>query len=178
MKNALLLLLTLVLTTVSNAMAPKRIAGPVTFPKDFKWCVATSAHQIEGGNSNSDWWDWESTPGHIKNGDRSGRAPDHWDHLEEDVGLLKDLHVGEYRFSVEWAKIEPQQGVWDMQVVEHYKTELALLRSAGVEPMVTLHHFTLPRWFAQLGGWESAQAPELFARYAAFVLNNIGPEVH
>ena len=173
----MIFLWSLMLSTMSGAMAP-RLNVPVIFPKDFKWCVATSAHQIEGGNENSDWWDWEQTPGHIKNGDRSGRAPGHWDHLDEDVRLLQDLHVGQYRFSVEWAKIEPQPGVWNWDAVAHYKTELALLRSAGVEPMVTLHHFTLPRWFAAQGGWENAAAPELFARYATFVMTNIGPEVH
>ncbi len=177
MQYGMVFVLALVLSTMSGAMAPRKKI-PVTFPKDFKWCVATSAHQIEGGNVNSDWWDWELAPGHIKNGDRSGRAPDHWDHLEEDVKLLRDLNVGEYRFSMEWAKIEPRQGEWDWQAVEHYKTELALLRSAGIEPMVTLHHFTLPRWFAALAGWESEKAPELFARYAAFVQTHIGPEVH
>ena len=148
------------------------------FPAGFKWCVATSAHQIEGGNTNSDWWDWEQAPGHIRNGDRSGQAPDHWNRLAQDTRLLQELHVSEYRFSVEWAKIEPTPGHWDWNAVSHYKDELALLRAAGIEPMVTLHHFTLPRWFAAKGGWEAADAPEQFARYAVFVMTNIGPEVH
>lgn len=147
------------------------------FPKGFKWCVATAAHQIEGGNINSDWADWEAIPGKIKNGERSGAACDHWNRLEEDTQILSDMNVNQYRFSVEWAKLEPREGEWDWEAVRHYQHEIALLESRGIAPMITLQHFTLPRWFAAKGGWEYDQAPALFARYAGFVLTHIGPNV-
>ncbi|MBI3556373.1 MAG: family 1 glycosylhydrolase [Deltaproteobacteria bacterium] len=169
MKTLITLLgLFLSLTASSNA------SPTVEFPSSFKWCVATAAHQIEGGNTNSDWWDWEQIPGHVKNGERSGAACGHWDRLEEDTRLLSGLHVRQYRFSVEWAKVEPKQGRYDLDAIIHYNRELALLRAAGIEPMITLQHFTLPRWMREQGGWEWDGAPAAFAKYSTFVLDNIG----
>src|SRR5258708_4141121 len=115
MKLLTLALLAFTLTNSHNVHASK----PITFPPNFKWCVATSAHQIEGGNTNSDWWDFEQTLGKIKNNDRSGAACDHWNRLEEDTELLKALHVKEYRFSIEWAKLEPKEGDWDKKAEKH-----------------------------------------------------------
>lgn len=148
-----------------------------SFPEGFKWCVATSAHQIEGGNIASDWWDWEQQQGKIKNGDKSGKACDHWHRVKEDIGLMGKLGVNQYRFSIEWAKIEPTPGAWNLLAAGHYRREIALLRERGIEPMITLHHFTLPRWFAAMGGWESPQAAELFARYVAFVYKYVATDV-
>ncbi|MBI4925984.1 MAG: glycoside hydrolase family 1 protein [Bdellovibrio sp.] len=147
---------------------------PVLFPKDFKWCVATSAHQIEGYNTQSDWWDWEQTLGKIKNGDKSGAACDHWNRVAEDIDLLKNLNIKQYRFSIEWAKIEPNQDVWDSEAIAHYKKELQILSQAQIEPIITLHHFTLPRWFRKQGGWEWSEAPTEFLKYVQFVYKALG----
>jgi beta-glucosidase len=152
------------------------LAAPVhSFPTGFKWCVATAAHQIEGGNTESDWWDWEHLPGKIKRGEISGPACDHWNRLEEDVALIRKLGVKQYRFSIEWAKIEPVQGRWDMEAVNHYRHEIALLEASGIEPMITLHHFTLPRWVRAQGGWSWNGSVDAFARYARFAYSKVAP---
>jgi beta-glucosidase len=164
----------LLLSSSANA-APAPLSHP--FPSGFKWCVSTAAHQIEGYNSNSDWWDFEKLPGKIKRGETSGAACDHWNRLAEDTALIKQLGVKQYRFSIEWAKIEPSPGKWDLTAVQHYRQELALLEANGIEPMITLHHFTMPRWLRAQGGWEWAGAPEAFARYTRFVYTQIAPEV-
>ncbi len=148
-----------------------------SFPKNFKWGVATAAHQIEGNNIHSDWWHWEQTPGRVKNNERSGLACDHWARVNEDIQLMKNLHIKQYRFSVEWARIETAQGVWNEEALKHYKEELALLRAAGIEPMVTLHHFTLPFWVAELGGFEWHGFAEAFAKYTEVVYEAIGTQV-
>ncbi len=150
---------------------------PILFPENFKWCVATSAHQIEGYNDQSDWWDWEQIPGKIKNGDKSGAACDHWNRLTQDVELLKSLNVKQYRFSIEWAKIEPEQGVWNTEAIAHYQKELQLLSQSQIEPIITLHHFTLPRWFRKYGGWEWSEAPAAFLKYVNFVYKAFGTQV-
>ena len=144
------------------------------FPDGFKWCVATSAHQIEGQNYNSDWWPFEQIPGVIKGGDTSEVATGHWDRVEEDVNLMKDLGLKAYRFSVEWAKIEPAQGQFDQSVLDHYRKELELLHSRKITPMVTLLHFTLPQWVAEKGGLLSPHFPQYYAQYAREVYKNWG----
>src|SRR4051812_5523901 len=104
----------------------------LTFPPGFLWSAATSAHQTEGGNDNSDWWEFEARPGAIKRGEASGRACDHWNRLEEDIGLAQALNLNHFRFSVEWAKIEPSPGVFSEAALAHYARELELLRAAGI----------------------------------------------
>lgn len=152
-------------------------ARELQFPSGFRWCVATAAHQVEGGNTESDWWDFEHTHGAIANGDTSGRACEHWDRLEEDTQLLKDLHVNTYRLSVEWAKIEPRQGEWNQEAIAHYQKELKLLKENGIEPMVTLQHFTLPRWVVERGSWEWEGMPAAFGRFTEVVYENLGKDV-
>jgi beta-glucosidase len=155
--------------------ASPAVAG--AFPPGFKWCVATAAHQIEGGNERSDWWAFEQQPGRIKNGDRSGDAADHWHRLEQDVQLLRELGVTQYRFSVEWAKIEPVEGRIDDEALEHYVDEVRMLRASGIEPLVTLMHFTLPAWVAAKGGWAWDGIVPAFAAQAARVEAALGPYV-
>lgn len=157
--------------------SPTARAEELHFPSDFRWCVATSAHQIEGGNTESDWWDFEFSPGATRDGDKSGQACDHWNRLEEDTQLLKKLNVRTYRFSVEWAKIEPRPGEWDFEALAHYQKEIRLLRENGIEPMITLQHFTLPRWVVELGSWEWEGFPEAFRSYTEFVYSGIGSDV-
>ncbi len=171
MKLATSLLFLLLLTlNLAHAEHAKFLA----FPEGFKWCVATSAHQIEGYNTESDWWDWEQIPGKIKNGETSGAACDHWNRVPQDTLLIKNLGVKQYRFSVEWAKIEPREGQWDFEAILHYQLEILALRAAGIEPMITLHHFTFPRWLREKGGWEWEGTPEAFAAYAEKVYTLIG----
>lgn len=149
----------------------------IQFPPGFHWCAATAAHQIEGGNINSDWWDWEQVPGHIANGDKSGAACDSWHRVSEDIALLKDLGVDTYRFSIEWAKIEPVEGQYDPAAIAHYKSEVDQLKKAGISPIITLQHFTMPRWLRAKGGWEWAGAEGEFMKYAALVYTKIAPGV-
>ncbi len=154
------------------------LPGPAwSFTPEFKFCVATAAHQIEGGNLDSDWDRWEQTPGKIKNGDHARIATDSWNHVEEDVQHMKDLGVDLYRFSVEWAKIEPSPGVFRAAEVERYRDLVRRLRAEGIDSMVTLHHFTLPAWVADRGGWDWSGIADAFERYVAFVAGILGPDV-
>lgn len=141
-----------------------------TFPPGFRWGTATSAHQVEGDNIHNDWWAWEQQPGRIRNGDRSGAACRWWTAAEADFDRAAALHQNAHRLSVEWSRVEPEPGRWDSGALDRYREMVAALRARGIEPMVTLHHFTNPRWFAEDGGWERADAPERFARYVERVV--------
>lgn len=152
-------------------------AEVLEFPTNFEWCVATSGHQIEGDNINSDWWDWEQLPGTIRKNEKSGKASYHIERLEEDVKLIKDLGAKTYRFSIEWSRIEPRQGYYDLQAIQHYKREIQLLKQNGIKPFVTIHHFTQPQWFSANGGWKKPDAPELFMKYVEKLEAEFGGEV-
>jgi len=132
----------------------------------FLWGAGTSAHQVEGGNDRNDWWDWEQVPGRIRNGDRSGAACRHWERYEDDLDILRSLGLDSYRFSIEWSRIEPDPGRYDDAAIDHYRRVLLACRARGITPMVTLHHFTNPRWFSALGGWELERNLPHFARFA------------
>jgi beta-glucosidase len=144
------------------------------FPKDFLWGAATSSHQVEGNNSNNDWWEWEQTRPVTM---RSGHASDHWNRFEDDFKLAQELGHTAYRFSIEWSRIEPHDGQWDTAALDHYAQVIRSLRSKGIEPIVTLHHFTLPLWLAHEGGWYYDKSPELFARYVEKVVEALGGNV-
>ncbi len=139
--------------------------APHRFPSTFRFGVATAAHQVEGNNDHSDWWDFESIPGHIADGSRSGLACDHYQRFRQDLDLIRALNLDSYRLSIEWARIEPEPGRFDRAAIDHYAEVLDACRERGIEPCVTLYHFTLPQWFAARGGWEASDAPALFARY-------------
>ncbi|HTL11238.1 MAG TPA: glycoside hydrolase family 1 protein [Bdellovibrionota bacterium] len=147
------------------------------FPAGFRWCVATAAHQVEGYNVDSDWWAFEQQPGSIKTGEVSGPACDHWNRVVEDSLLMKSIGVGQYRFSVEWAKIEPKEGEWNEDALAHYAGEVSTLRLLGIEPMVTLHHFTFPQWVQVKGGWTWDGLPEAFERFTRKVYGVLGQDV-
>lgn len=148
----------------------------IQFPDRFLWGTATAAHQVEGGNSNSDWWDWELRQGSPCR-EPSGTAIDHYNRYGDDVALLAGLGFNTYRFSVEWARIEPAEGSFDETALEHYRAVVAAVRKAGLTPMVTLYHFTLPRWLAAKGGWLAESTPGLFERYVARVVEALGDTV-
>jgi beta-glucosidase len=146
-----------------------------TFPRDFLFGSATSAHQVEGGNTNNDWWDAE-TRGLVKH--RSGLAADHFHRYEEDFDILRNLSQNAYRLSLEWSRIEPREGEFNHEAIGYYRHVLTALRRRGITPMVTLHHFTNPRWLAKQGGWESPAAPILYARYIRRVVQEFHDLVH
>ena len=146
------------------------------WPSGFLWGVATAAHQIEGGNTN-DWSRFEEVPGRIAGGDRSGPAVDSWNRTAEDVTLLSSLHANAYRFSIEWSRLEPTEGAWDEAAWTRYGDLVARLRDARIEPMVTLLHFSLPRWLADRGGVTAKDFPERFARFAAEAAQRLGSRV-
>ena len=150
---------------------------PFRFPKGFLWGAATAAHQVEGGNRDSDWWAWERTPGHIQNGDRSGRACDHWNRYRDDFDLAASMHHNAHRFSLNWSRIEPRPGRFDEAAIAHYVDVLDTLDERDIEPLVTLHHFVLPKWVADDGGWQNRRTIGHFLRFVHVMLDAIGPRV-
>lgn len=167
------------------------------FPKNFLWGVATSAHQIEGGQHNQ-WSVWElenakalaaqssyqfddlsnwpevkrsaQTPSNYV----SGRATEHYARFAEDISLARKLNLNAFRLSIEWSRVQPEQGAWDAGAVKHYKEVLAELKKQGIEPMVTLFHFTLPVWFAEMGGFEKRANVKFFVEFAERILSELG----
>lgn len=168
------------LPDTSNPIATPSTAASgstLTFPPSFVFGTATAAHQVEGDNKNSDWWDFEQQPGRIHDGTTSGRACEHYSRFREDLDLITGIHNTAYRFSVEWAKIEPEPGQFDQSVLDHYREVIATCRAKGLEPLVTLYHFVLPRWFAQKGGWLNEDSVEAFTRYVTVVRDALGEGV-
>lgn len=132
----------------------------------FLWGVATSAHQIEGGNEGNDWSRWERLPGKIRGDARSGAACGSWERWEEDLDLIRSLGLNAYRFSLEWSRIEPEEGRFDEAAIARYRAILEGCRARGIEPLLTLHHFTNPLWFRDRDGWENRANLAFFERYA------------
>jgi beta-glucosidase len=143
------------------------------FPDGFLWGTATAAHQVEGGNWNNDWWAWEHQPG-SGCAEPSGDACDHWHRWPEDVRMLAGLGFGAYRFSLEWSRIEPEEGEFSRAALDHYRRMCAGCREAGLEPVVTFHHFTTPRWVAARGGWADPATAERFARFCERAARQLG----
>lgn len=171
-----------------------------TFPKRFLWGAATSAHQVEGGNHNQ-WsvWElenakslaaqaeyqygdldiWDAIRKQAKNPDNyvSGNAVDHFGRYKQDIAVAKKLHMNALRFSVEWSRIEPSEGSWDVAAIDHYKRYVAELCRNDIEPVMTLFHFTLPVWFAERGGFEKRSNIKYFERFAEKVLSELGKDI-
>lgn len=147
---------------------------PLDFPKGFLWGSATASYQVEGGILNCDWavaaLDGKVPP--------AGIACGHYDRYEKDYDTARLLGQNAHRFSIEWARVEPQEGIFDKREIEHYRAVLKALRSRSLEPFVTLWHFTLPQWFAASGGWRRPDAAKIFARYCRFVIEQLGGEAH
>lgn len=133
------------------------------------WGTAVAAHQVEGENRNSDWWAWEHRPDSPV-AEPSGIAIDHYSRYEEDIALLATLGLPVYRFSVEWARVEPAEGAFEEDALAHYRQVAEAVRAAGMTPIVTLNHFTLPVWLAARGGWIHPDAPDLMASYCSRVV--------
>lgn len=140
------------------------------FPAEFRWGVAAAAHQVEGDNSNSDWWDWEHRGKHIQDGHKSGKACNWWANAEADFDRAGKMGLNALRLSIEWSRVEPRMGEFDDSALERYGEMLAGLRARSIEPMVTLHHFTNPRWLSERGGWENQETVRMFARFVRRVV--------
>jgi len=130
------------------------------FPKNFLWGSATSSYQIEGGIKNCDWARFYD----------AGRACDHYNKYKKDFDLLKRLNQNAYRFSIEWSRIEPKQGKFDRNEIEHYREVLRTLKNCGIKTIVTLHHFTNPLWLIKIGGWADSKVIFYFSRFAEKML--------
>lgn len=172
----------------------------LTFPKKFLWGASTSAHQVEGGNHNQ-WTVWElenakskaaqanyhledlDSWSHIEkeakdpNNYVSGRSVDHYNLYEVDLDLLKKMNMNAFRFSIEWSRVEPEEGAWNIEAIEHYKQYALELKKRGIEPIVTLFHFTLPVWFTARGGFEKRGNVRYFKRFAERITKELGTSV-
>ena len=146
------------------------------FDKGFLVGASTAAHQVEGNNVHSDCWALERIP-HTAYAEPSGEAVDHYRRYEEDIKLLAGAGLNAYRFSIEWARIEPEEGKFDEAEVEHYRNMIRCCKENGVEPMVTLHHFSSPAWLITKGGWEWEGVADCFQRYCRYVMERLGEEL-
>lgn len=175
-------------------------AKKMQFPKSFLWGAATSAHQVEGGNHNN-WsvWELENAKalaksaqykiGHLDAWSEiqklatspdnyvSGRAIDHYNRYEKDFDIVKKMNLNAFRFSVEWSRIEPEEGVWNAKEIEHYRRYIAALKRRGIEPIITLYHWTVPVWFAKKGAFARAGNIQYFVRFADKVLEELGKDL-
>jgi beta-glucosidase len=148
-------------------------AAATPFPDGFLWGAATAPHQVEGGNVNSDMWEleWASPSIFVE---PSGDACDHYHRYADDLAIMADLGFNAYRFGVEWARIEPEEGWFSRAELDHYRRMCAACVENGITPVVTYNHFSAPRWFARAGGWDDARAADRFARYAEAVTRHVG----
>jgi beta-glucosidase len=143
------------------------------FPKNFLIGAATAAHQVEGNNVHSDFWAMEQIPGSTFK-EPSLQCVDHYRRYKEDIDLLAGAGLNAYRFSVEWARIEPEQNRYAKEALLHYRDVLQYCRDKGVTPIVTMHHFTSPKWLIENGGWEDERTVDAFVKYCAYVASELG----
>jgi len=143
-------------------------------PFPFLFGAATSSHQVEGANTHNDWWDWERT-GRLPFA--SGDACRHYERYAEDFEIASKLGHNAHRISLEWSRIEPEENRWDDAALHHYQQVIREIRRRGMEPVVTLHHFTNPLWFSRKGGWLASDAVQIFERYTAKATQFLGADV-
>ncbi|HEY0000689.1 MAG TPA: family 1 glycosylhydrolase [Actinoplanes sp.] len=146
------------------------------FPRGFWWGAATAGHQVEGGNTTSDTWYAEHVQPTVF-GEPSGPAVDSYRRWREDIDLVAGLGLNAYRFSIEWARVEPAPGVVDEAALDHYGALVDACVATGLAPIVTFNHFTSPHWFAMRGGWLDAEAPALFAHYCDVLMDRFGGSI-
>jgi beta-glucosidase len=144
-----------------------------SFPKGFLWGAATAAHQVEGNNVNSDLWVLEHVQPTLF-AEPSLDACDHYHRFRDDIRMLADLGLNTYRFSIEWARIEPERHHFSLAELDHYRRMLAACHENGILPLVTFYHISSPRWFAAAGGWEKAANADLFVRYCERAVRHFG----
>ena len=143
------------------------------FPEGFVWGVAAAAHQIEGGNCNNDWWAFEHQDG-TPCREPSGDCCDSYHRYADDIALVRQHGFGAYRFSIEWSRIEPEDGEFSRAALDYYRRVLAECHERGVQPVVTFHHFSTPRWMAARGTWENPEIIDRFARYCERTVAHLG----
>ena len=167
----------------------------------FLWGAATAAHQVEGHQDNNwsaveaskakEWmaeaerryqnlpnWPDISSQALDTSNYISGSAADHYHLYKDDINLMKEIELNSYRFSVEWSRIEPSPGVFDREATDHYRSLLKELDGAGIEPFVTLHHFSEPKWLEEYGGWHGGKFPELFSRFVNYIASELGSYIN
>jgi len=140
------------------------MAKVLNFPKGFLWGSSTSSYQVEGGIENCDWS--KKYP--------AGRACDHYNRYEKDFDLIKKLNQNAHRFSIEWSRIEPEEGVFDEKEIEHYRKVLLALKERKIKSVVTLWHWTNPSWLAEKGGWANKEVIFYFKRYTETIVEELG----
>lgn len=145
----------------------------LAFPEGFLWGVATAAYQVEGGNTNCQWYEWERQ-GHLAAGERAGGACDWWRAAEQDFDRMASLHLNSLRLSLEWSRIEPEPGRYSDAAIQRYRQMLLALRQHAIQPLLTLHHFTNPLWLERIGAFESERVVPLFARYVRYCVEQLG----
>ncbi|NQT33139.1 MAG: glycoside hydrolase family 1 protein [Candidatus Omnitrophica bacterium] len=143
------------------------------FPEDFLWGAATSSHQVEGNNFYNDWWKWERSGGT----EASNLACDHYNRFKEDFSLAKELNHNAHRVGLEWSRLEKDENVWDRGEWDHYKEVIDELLALGIEPVVTLNHFTVPLWLSLKGSWLCDESVEFFTRFAEKAIEHLGSRV-
>ena len=172
---------------------------PLSFPKRFFWGASTAAHQVEGGNHNQ-WSVWELEnakaltqqakyqSAHLPKWDEikeealdpanyvSGAAIDHYNKYAEDFAYVKAMNMNAFRFSIEWSRVEPSEGAWNVEAIQHYREYLQALKAKGIEPFVTLWHWTMPTWFVDKGGFEKRANIQYFVRFAEKIFMELGTE--
>ena len=146
------------------------------FETSFLLGAATAAHQVEGNNTNSDCWAMEQME-HTAYVEPSLDAVDHYNRYEEDIRLMAEAGLNVYRFSLEWARIEPREGVFEEKEIKHYRSVIRCCKEYGIAPIVTLHHFSSPIWIITKGGWEAESVVEDFAKYVRYVMEHLGEEL-
>lgn len=144
-----------------------------TFPDKFLWGCATAGHQVEGNNTSSDLWAMEHLPESIFK-EPSGDACDHYHLYPQDIAMLADLGFNTYRFSLEWSRIEPEEGFFSNAELDHYRRVLATCHEHNLTTLLTYSHFSLPRWFAYKGAWQNAAAADLYARFCEKATKHFG----
>jgi beta-glucosidase len=143
----------------------------IHFPAGFLWGTATASHQVEGGNTNNNWYQWEMTEGKIKEGHRSGLACNWWGgKWKDDLDRAAEGNQNSHRMSIEWSRIQPSPDRWDEDALEYYRQIIRGMVERKLKPMVTLHHFTDPLWLTEIGGWETDAVAPLFERYVKKVV--------
>jgi len=153
--------------------------GTYRFPKGFLWGTATAAHQVEGQNENNNWSVWENEPGRVFQGQKAGLACDWWNgRWKEDLARAAQAGQNSHRFSIEWSRIQPTPDTWNENALNFYREMLKGMRSFGLEPMLTLHHFTDPLWIYENGGWENDDTPRYFAKFVRRVVSALKDQVN
>jgi beta-glucosidase len=148
----------------------------VKFPDGFLWGVATAAHQVEGGNLSSDAWVMENMADSLY-AEPSGDALDFYHRYPDDVALVASLGLNAFRFGVEWGRIEPEAGLVSRAELDHYSRLVDCCLDHGLTPVVTLHHFTSPRWLVRAGGWTNPDTAARFAEHSGRVVETLGDRV-